>query len=206
MDKTLIKRMAMVLIGTFIMSISVALSIYAGFGTDPCTCLVLGISRKFNQSFGLMVLVVNGVFLAFTFFFDRHLIGFGTIVNMSAIGFLVDLFNKILARLLPQEPELWLRIVCMVLGVLILSFTAALYMYPRLGTSPYDSVSLMVTKYSHIEFRWCRIVCDTLSVLIGWLCGSTVGMGTVITAFCLGPFIKYFTGRLTKRFPLPLAS
>ncbi|QEY35376.1 membrane protein [Caproiciproducens galactitolivorans] len=202
MDKTLIKRMAMVLIGTVIMTISISLSIYAGLGTDPCTCLVLGISRKLCRDFGFMLLIVNGIFLVLTFFFARNLIGFGTVINMSVIGLLVDHFNRILSSFLPQEPELWLRLLCMALGVLILSFTAALYMYPQLGASPYDSVTLMVTKYSKKEFRWCRIACDTLSVLIGWLCGSTVGLGTVITAFCLGPFIKYFSEKLKKHFPL----
>ncbi len=202
MNKPLLKRIVMVCIATLIMGFAVSLSVYAALGTDPCTCLNLGISHKIGMSFGTWQLIFNCTVLVFTFFFARHLIGFGTVVNMVAIGYLVDFYGGILAHVLPADPTVFLRLVCMLCGVVILAFTAALYMYPRLGVSPYDSIGFILTERTHIQFRWCRIACDVLAVLIGFLTGSIVGLGTVITAFCMGPLIKLFGDILRKRIPL----
>lgn len=196
--------MAMVCIGTFIMGFAVSLSVYAGLGTDPCTCMNTGLSHIFGMSFGMWQLIMNSIVLSFTFFFARSKIGFGTIVNMVAIGFLVDFFSGLFSLFLPQNPSLALRIVFMLCGVVILSFNAALYMYPNLGVSPYDSIGFMLVNCFHIQYRWCRISYDVLSVVIGWLFGGAVGVGTVITAFCIGPLIKIFGDLIQKKFPLQL--
>jgi uncharacterized membrane protein YczE len=192
----------MVCVGIFFMGFAVALSVYAGMGCDPCTCMNLGVSEKLGFSFGTWQLILNGSILVFTFFFSRHFIGIGTVINMVAIGYLVDFFRWILTFILPAQPSLGLRILIMVVALVLLSFTAALYIYPQLGISPYDSIAYMVAEHSHWQFRWCRIACDMLALLIGWLCGSVVGIGTVLTAFCLGPFIKAFGDLIAKKFPL----
>nr|WP_319489425.1 DUF6198 family protein [uncultured Caproiciproducens sp.] len=202
MNKTLYKRMAMVCVGTFIMGFAVSLSIYAGLGTDPCTCMNTGLSHIFGMSFGMWQLIMNIIVLFFTFFFARSKIGFGTIVNMVAIGFLVDFFRELLFPFLPQNPTLPLRILFMLCGVVILAFTAALYMYPSLGVSPYDSIGFMLVNCFHIQYRWGRIGYDVFSVVLGWLFGGVVGVGTVITAFCMGPLIKFFGDLIRKMFPL----
>ncbi len=202
MNKSLLKRIAMMCVGVFIMGFAISLSVYASLGTDPCTCLNLGVSGKIGMSFGTWQLLMNSTILVFTFVFSRHLIGIGTIVNMVSIGFLVDFFNGIYAHILPSEPTILLRILFMLCSVVILAFTAALYIYPQLGVSPYDSIGFILADRTHIEFRWCRIFYDVLAVLIGYLCGSVVGVGTVITAFCMGPLIKYFSDLIQRKFPL----
>ena len=202
MNKSYLKRIAMVCVGVFLMGFAISLSVYASLGTDPCTCMNLGVSAKLGISLGNWQLISNGIFLIFTLLFARHLIGFGTIVNMVAIGYLVDFFRGIFAQILPSQPSVLIRIPIMLFSIVLLSFTAALYMYPKLGVSPYDSISFILTERTHIHFRWCRIFCDVLSVLIGYLCGSIVGVGTVITAFCLGPLINYFIGLIARKFPL----
>lgn len=202
MNKLLIKRIAMVCIGTLIMGFAVSLSVYAKLGTDPCTCLNMGVSSKIGMSFGTWQLIFNCTILIFTFFLARRLIGIGTVVNMVAIGYLVDFYNRILAHILPSEPTLLLRIICMCCGVTILAFTAALYIYPQLGVSPYDSIGFIVSERTHIQFRWCRIAYDIIAVIVGFLFGSVVGVGTIITAFCMGPLIKFFSDLIQKKFPL----
>lgn len=119
-----------------------------------------------------------------------------------SIGFLVDFFRGVFVYILPSQPSVLFRIFVMLCGIAILSFAAALYIYPQLGISPYDSIGFILAERTHIQFRWCRIFCDVLAVLIGFLCGSIVGVGTVITAFCIGPLIKYFGDQLQIKIPL----
>lgn len=202
MNKDLCKRMAMVCAGTLIMGFAVSLSVYARLGTDPCTCMNTGLARLLGMSFGVWQLIMNSIVLVFTFFFARDKIGFGTVVNMVAVGFLVDFFSWLYTFFLPPEPPLFLRAACMLLGVGILAFTAALYMYPELGVSPYDSIGFILVRFLHAQYRWCRVGYDVTAVLLGASLGGVAGIGTVITAFCMGPLIKFFGDRMPKWFPL----
>lgn len=202
MNKSLLKRIAMVCIGVLLIGFAISLSVYANLGTDPCTCLNLGISGIIGMDFGTFLLLFNCIILVFTFLLARHLIGIGTIINMVSIGFLVDFFRGVFVYILPSQPSVLFRVFVMLCGIAILSFAAALYIYPQLGVSPYDSIGFILAERTHIQFRWCRIFCDVLAVLIGFLCGSIVGVGTVITAFCIGPLIKYFGDQLQIKIPL----
>lgn len=205
-DKTLIRRVAMMCLGVFLMGFSIALFVYASFGTDPYTCMNLGLSGKLGIPFGLWQLLANCAILVVTFFTARRLIGLGTIVNMAGVGFLIDFFRGIFSRILPGSPSLLFRAAAMLVAVVSLSFTAALYMYPRLGVSPYDSIAYILTERTRLGFRWCRILCDVTAVAIGFLCGSVVGVGTLVTAFFMGPLIKWSTDRLARYFPFEFDS
>jgi uncharacterized membrane protein YczE len=200
--KNLSKRIIMVCVGVLLLSVAIALSVYAGMGSDPCTCMNLGVSEKFGISFGNWQLILNCSILIFTFLFSRHFIGIGTLINMTAIGYLVDFFRWVFTVTLPVQPSLLLRVFMMALALVVLAFSAALYIYPRLGISPYDSIGYIMAEHFHFQFRWCRIASDMLALLIGWLCGSIVGIGTVLTAFCMGPLIKAFGDLIAKKFPL----
>jgi hypothetical protein len=202
MNKTLFKRITMMCIGVLIMGFAVSLCVYANLGTDPCTCLNLGLSSVIGLSFGTWQLIFNSVVLIFTFFLARHLIGIATIVNMVAIGFLVDYFSGVLKTILPSNPTMATRVLVMICGVVVLAFTVSLYIYPSLGVSPYDSIAIMLSKFTHIKFHWCRIFCDVAAVLVGFFCGSVIGIGTIITAFCLGPLIKLFNHLIVKIMPM----
>lgn len=202
MNKNLVQRIGMMCIGVFLLGFAISLAVYVNLGTDPCTCMNLGVSGKIGLPFGTWQLIINCIILVFMFFLSRRLIGIGTLVNMVSIGFLVDFFGWVYARILPTQPGLLLRILIMIFALVLLAFSAALYIYPQLGVSPYDSLGFIASERLHIQFRWCRITCDVLAVLIGFLCGSVVGVGTVLTAFCMGPLIKGFGDLIAKKFPL----
>lgn len=203
-SQNLIRRVVMVCVGVFFLSYAISLLIYSNLGSDPATCMNLGIAQKVGLSLGNWQLIFNCIVLAVMFFMERRLIGIGTVINMVSIGYLIDFFRGVNAHLFPAEPSLALRFLFMAVGLILLALTAALYMYPQLGVSPYDSLGLILTRRLPFDFHWCRIGCDVLAVLIGLLCGSVVGVGTVLSAFCIGPLIKWFTGRLEELFPLSI--
>jgi len=204
MSKNLIRRIVMVCAGVLIMGFAVSLLIYANLGTDPASCMNLGVSSKIGLSFGTYQLIFNSIVLVFTFIFARHFIGIGTIINMAFVGYLADFFKMVIIPIFPSHPSLLLRIIVMGLAAVMLSFSASLYIHPQLGLSPYDSIAFMVAEHTGFQFHWLRIVCDMMALSIGWLCGSVVGVGTVVTALCLGPLIKFFSDMLQKKFPLQI--
>ncbi len=68
-----------------------------------------------------------------------------------------------------------------------------------LGIAPYDYLSLGLRDYTPCPYFGCRIFTDALSALLCWLLGGLVGLGTLICAFCLGPFIQFFDRTFSQK-------
>ena len=118
-------------------------------------------------------------------------------------GYIVEFSQGLCERLMPDAP-LWLRVVILLIAIVILCLSAALYFTADLGVSTYDAVALVWSqKQSKLRFAFCRVICDFVCVAIGValllfsgqsiteIFGS-VGVGTIITAFFMGPLITFF--------------
>ena len=76
---------------------------------------------------------------------------------------------------------------------------ASLYQTADLGIAPYDYLSLGLRDYTPVPYFGCRVFTDALCALLCWLLGGLVGIGTLICAFCLGPFIQFFNGLVSEQ-------
>ena len=84
-------------------------------------------------------------------------------------------------------------------AVLVTALGASLYQTADLGIAPYDYLSLGLRDYTPCPYFGCRIFTDALSALLCWLLGGLVGLGTLICAFCLGPFIQFFDRTFSQK-------
>lgn len=197
------KRVAVMLSGILLMGFAVALARLADLGTDPCTTMNLGISGLLQRlglgfmTFGTWQLIFNIALLVAVFFLDRSSVGAATFVNMVCVGYLSDFFVWAYGALSPfDRTPLWLRVVFLVIFVPLGSLACSMYMCPRLGSAPYDSVAPMMVKLSggRLSFRLARVVSDVSAVLIGFILGATVNVGTLLMAVTSGPLMQMFSG------------
>ena len=84
-------------------------------------------------------------------------------------------------------------------AVLVTALGASLYQTADLGIAPYDYLYLGLRDYTPCPYFGCRIFTDALSALLCWLLGGLVGLGTLICAFCLGPFIQFFDRTFSQK-------
>ncbi|HEX3016592.1 MAG TPA: DUF6198 family protein [Caproicibacter sp.] len=205
-DRLLWRKVLLTSVGIILMGIGVSASVYSGLGTDPCTCINLGISHKIGMEFWKWQCIANAIIFIIPLIFSRKMIGYGTVVNMFFVGIIADTVRgTVYHAFLPAQPaNLWVRVGFMLFGVLILGLGAAFYMIPSLGVAPYDSIPLILAEHLPIQFRWIRVAFDVTNLVIGWLLGSTIGVGTVLVAFCLGPMIHFFGEKIRKKF-LPMS-
>ena len=78
------------------------------------------------------------------------------------------------------------------MGIVIMCFSSALYFTADRGVSTYDAVALILSEKKQWKFQICRISSDLFCTIIGFVFGATVGIGTVVTAFFMGPLIAFF--------------
>ena len=124
------------------------------------------------------------------------MIGLGTIINLFLLGYVVEYTDVLLDRIFPS-PSVFLRVLLMILALVLASLAASLYFVADMGVSAYDWIALTISEKKGWAFRLVRITTDFICVLIGGLLGATVGAGTVLTAFCMGPVIQFFNEKVS---------
>ena len=185
------------LIGTALLGIVVAFLTKARLGVDPFTDFVAGIARLFDSTYSIFFLIVTGILLVVDFFWDRRKLGIVTVINLFAVGTVFSFAIRPLNHFFP-EPLLWQRFLFLFIALVILCFASSLYMTSDLGVSSYDAVAIILSEKTPFQFRWCRIFTDLVCVAVGFACGADVGIGTVITAFCMGPFTQWCCDHFAK--------
>lgn len=194
-------------LGVIICGVSVGMFRTAALGVDPFQSLMSGIDSLIPIGFGTLYVIVNAILLLFSLIFDRHKIGLATIINLTLLGYAAEYSQKFFVFLLP-EIALPFRFLLLALAIVVMCFGSAMYFNADLGVSTYDAVSLIISeKQNKISFKVCRILSDLCCVSLGVLMclsagmnwnevGAFVGVGTIVTAFFMGPLISFFSGLL----------
>ena len=193
------KRMAIMFMSILLMGFAVSVFSYSGMGVDPFTALNMSISAKLGISFGFLQMCVNGVVLVLVALTADRLINVGTIVNMVGVGYVCEFFTSIYNQFLPQENPFAVRFVLMALGVFLLSLSASLYFNCNVGVSPYDALGFVMEEKTKLKYRWCRVVTDLICTGVAFLLGGPIGIGTVVTAFFMGPVISFCDNSISKK-------
>ncbi|MBD5543424.1 MAG: Tat pathway signal sequence [Lachnospiraceae bacterium] len=194
------KRIIMTIIGTVFTGVSVGILRKAQLGTDPFTAFVTGCANAVHSSYGVLYPVIIGILLILVFLIDKHYIGIGTILNLFIIGIVADVSLKILNAI--YEADTWLiRGVTLAVAIFVLCFASSLYIAADLGVSSYDAVSLIMADKKIAQYRFCRIFTDVICVIIGYVLHAVdcVGIGTVITAFGMGPIVQFFIKHVSQK-------
>ena len=189
------------MVGIVIIGLGIALFKQSHLGNDSISALNMRLAEMLGISLGVQNLCTNILFFALQFWFGRKYIGLGTFVNGIGVGFIVTAFyDPIAAHFGPAEAlGLPVQLLWVALAVPVTALGASLYQTADLGIAPYDYLSLGLRDYTPVPYFGCRVFTDALCALLCWLLGGLVGIGTLICAFCLGPFIQFFNGLVSER-------
>lgn len=203
------RRIVMSLLGVVISALNVGAFKASALGVDPFQSFMSGMNQLVPIAFGTLYVIVNAVLLLFSLIADRHNIGIATFLNLLFFGYIAEFSQNLLLTWF-GEPTLVLRLVYLTVGMVGLCFGSALYMTADLGVSTYDALAnTLAYKWKVAKFQYCRIGCDVVCVIAGivvFLVGggagkavfTFVGIGTILTAFCMGPLIAFFNETVAR--------
>ena len=199
----------MSLTGVIICAISVGVFKIAALGVDPFQSLMAGLDSMIPIGFGTLYVIVNLLLLTFSLVTDRHNIGIATFINLFLLGYITEFTYNQLQILLP-DPSMIVRCACLAIGIVVICFGSALYMTADLGVSTYDAVAIVLSgKWKVAKFKYCRIATDLVCVIAGVILflaagnkfadiPTIAGIGTIITAFFMGPLIELFNEKVAR--------
>lgn len=190
-----IKKLSLLLLGTYLLAFGIAMIVRANIGADPWTTFMIGWHKfsgltigEVNQIFALVILTIN-------YLTDKKKVGIGSILNVILIGPFIDVSISILS--LPFD-LLWGKMLFVGIGTAIESFGVALYVSASAGAGPIDGLTLILSKKTKTSIKMVRIIMDIIALAMGWLLGATVGIGTIIGSAIEGPFIEFFLNTYGK--------
>ncbi|PRO65022.1 hypothetical protein C6I21_11270 [Alkalicoccus urumqiensis] len=180
-------RWSIFFLGVMVMSLGIALMIRAELGSAPWDVLHIGLQQHLGLTVGTWTVIMGFVLLAASYVMTRILPQAGAWMNMLFVGVFVDLFLLVL-----ETPAgLFGRGLMLTAGILIMGFGIGLYISPRCGAGPRDSVMLAVSEKTGATVARVRIYMEVLVLAAGWLLGGPVFIGTILFSLTIGHVTGY---------------
>ena len=188
-----VQRAVRLLAGLLVFGLSLALLIKAGLGLDPWDVFAQGLSRRTGLSIGT-VTIVTSLLLLLAWIPLRQRLGIGTLANALVVGLVIDAGLTVL----PDPPGLAGQIAYLVLAVLGSGVGSGLYIGAGWGPGARDGIMTGLAARG-IPLSLARAAIELTALLIGWLLGGSVGIGTIVFALAIGPVVGLFLPRLAIR-------
>ena len=175
--------------GLFLCAIGILCFLEARLGLPPWDVLHQGIARHTPLSFGAANEVVGLVVLATAWTLGAR-VWIGTISNAVLIGLFIILLQPLHAVQALSEWPLVPRIGLIVVGLMCFGVGTAFYIGANLGAGPRDSLMLVGSRRTGIRIGAMRAMIEIAVLLVGFLLGGTVGLGTLAFAALIGPSVE----------------
>lgn len=186
--RTKLFKLIKLMIGFIFCAVGIVLTINANLGLSPWDVLHEGISKTTGITMGNANILVSAIVLALNVFWGENL-GLGTILNMLIIGRLIDII--MLNNLIPVANNFGMGILMIVIGMILLSVGCYLYIGVGIGSGARDGMMVALQKRSGRPIRVVRGFLEIGVVIIGFLLGGTIGIGTIITSIGLGYCMQF---------------
>lgn len=175
--------------GLLLCSLGVVIILNSNLGLSPWDVLNQGLNKTIGVTLGEANLLVGAVVVLVSIFL-RQPIGSGTIINFLLVGVFMDFYMYL--DIVPKGDVLLEKILILIIGILVFSYGCYTYISTGLGCGPRDGLMMILTKKSKYPLWKIKTAIEIAVLTIGYFLGGTVGIGTIIASFCVGPLIQYF--------------
>ena len=211
MNKTinLIKRLVLFFVGMSIIQFGVALFLKTSIGSDSFTVFTEGLATVLNKT-GLKDLsmvhmitgraevtpgVANMIILIVLFIgiliVDRKRIKIGTLICVIGVGPIIDLGVKAVSYFPIESANIFVKMLLVLGGCFIIAVGFSIMSESDIGVAPNDIVPFIIKDKLNCQYRWVRIAFDATFLIVGFILGGKVGIGTIIAMLAIGPFIQF---------------
>ncbi|MBD1109669.1 hypothetical protein IDH26_06205 [Pelagibacterales bacterium SAG-MED50] len=170
--------------GLAIFGLGEGLLILSTTGNSPWSVLAEGISNTTSLSIGTATFFIS-VSVLFLWIFIKQKPGLGTIFNIIIIAGMID----ITLNFFDAPSSVWMKYFLAIFSVLLVGLGSGIYLVANLGPGPRDGLMTGLTKLTNLPIALVRAFLEISAVLAGWYLGGTVGAGTLIFAFGIGPSV-----------------
>ncbi|MDA8832174.1 hypothetical protein N9I37_00015 [Candidatus Pelagibacter ubique] len=180
-------------LGLVLFGLGEGLLIVSFAGASPWSILAQGIALNVDFSIGIITVLIS-IGVLFLWLPLKQKPGIGTILNAIIIGLMIDVCIKFI-----PTPENYLnQLILATIAVLTVGLGGGIYLVANLGAGPRDGLMVGLQKKTNLPIATVRAILEITVMSIGWYLGGTVGIGTLLFAFGIGPSVAlglYLVGK-----------
>ena len=172
------------ILGLSIFGLGEGLLILSTTGNSPWSVLAEGISKTTGLSIGIATFLIS-ISVLFLWIFIKQKPGMGTIFNIIIIAGMID----ITLGIFDAPSSILIKYLLAILSVILVGLGSGIYLVANLGPGPRDGLMTGLTKLTNLPIALVRAFLEISAVIAGWYLGGTVGVGTLLFAFGIGPCV-----------------
>ena len=192
-----IKTLLFLILGLTIFGFGESLLIHSTIGLSPWVVLAEGIAINFNWSIGFAMFASSVAVLLFWLPLKQQP-GVGTILNIIIIAGTIELSMHLFDF---SSNSYLINLLVGSIGVLVVGLGSGIYLTANLGPGPRDGLMTGLQRVTQYPIAWVRVCIEVSVVGVGWILGGTVGVGTLLFAFGIGPAVAlglYLVAKVNK--------
>lgn len=183
------KRFLKLIFGLLLFSFGYYLSIQANIGLAPWSAFSQGVSARTGTTYGVITILSSLAIMLIDIALKEQ-IGWGMILDSLLVGPFVDMFTAM--NLVPMLNGFLSGVVLLLVGLEVICIGSYFYISAALSAGPRDTLMVaLVQRLPRVPLALIRCCIEGTALLIGWLCGAKVGVGTVLSVVCLGVMLQY---------------
>jgi len=171
-------------VGLIFFGLGEGLLIVSSSGASPWSVLAQGLFLNIGFSVGLITIFIS-IAVLLLWFPLKQKPGIGTILNALIIGLMIDAC----IRYVPTPENYFNQVLLGAIAVFTVGLGGGIYLVANLGPGPRDGLMIGLQKKTNLPIASVRAVLEITVMSIGWYLGGTVGVGTLLFAFGIGPCI-----------------
>lgn len=187
MGKLNLKKISIALSGTMILAFGIFLILSETNGADPMSVFLQGLHLKTGLQIGTINQLLNGSILLLVFLLDRSSIGIASIIYVTCIGFFMNLF---FAHIPYESMGGIVSIGVTIVGVVLIGIGAGVYVFADYGAGAVEGLMVVLNRRTGFSLKAIRMTIDSGFVILGFLLGGVVGIGTIAGVLLVGPTIE----------------
>lgn len=191
----ILKNSVLATLGLMLFGVGCYLIIQANIGVDPWAAFHLGLANHLGILYGTAAIIVSFCVIGMDLLLKEK-IGIGTILDAIVVGKTVDLLNWL--DMVPKQDNLWIGIAMILVGFFIAGIAQCLYMKAGLSCGPRDALQVALSRrIPKVPIGGINILMQATVLIVGWLLGGPIGIGTAISPFAAG-VLQQLAFNLTK--------
>lgn len=187
-------RFIKIISGLYCLALGIAMINRAEVGADPWTTLIQGYHHLWPLTLGQAGQLNGLLLIAINFIFAKIKPRLGTILTVILVGFFLDfsLQASFFLTLTNHGGHVWHAYLLLFSGLVVMAIGIGMYLQTDLGMGPVEGFMLTIKKLFNCQLATSRIIADGIALLLGFLLGGNVGLGTIFSVILLGPFLHFY--------------
>jgi uncharacterized membrane protein YczE len=184
-------RLLFFIIGLFIMTFGVCLTIKADLGAGAWDALNVALTNRVGLTIGTWVMIAGGVLIIVNAILLKRWPELLSVITFVVIGSMIDFWMNHVFDIW-QGGQFIVKLGALILGLAIIGFGASIYLQAKFPLNPIDNFMMAIKKRLSVNLMVAKTIGEIVALIPAILLKGPIGIGTIIITFAVGPFIQIF--------------